>query len=138
MANMRHVTLGGSALGIVILLAGCGSDAETAKVAATGVATSAAIASGDPEESATPAQSQAPEQSPAAEAPVDENASANLPDACASLTPADIESATGMKVGDGLAEADRQTDFCALCEWIQVDGRSFVAVAIAPGYPRSL
>ena len=61
--------------------------------------------------------------------------SSGLPDACALLSSAEIESATGFPVDGGVADADRQTEYSALCEWTETGGQGFVAVAVAPGYP---
>lgn len=65
----------------------------------------------------------------------DSDKSSGLPDACALLSPAEIESLTGFAVDGGAADADRQTEYSALCEWTQTGGQGFVAVAVAPGYP---
>ena len=65
----------------------------------------------------------------------DADASGAMPDPCALLSPAEIETAAGFAVGDGAADADRQSDTKVLCEWTQMGGDGFVAIAVAPGYP---
>jgi hypothetical protein len=125
MTTLTRTALGGAAAGFALLLAGCAGGAET-----TGAA------SAEPQATAETAVSADPPAPAELEAePAEEAVAAGLPDVCALLTPAEIESATGMAVAEGLAEADRQTSFSALCQWDQTSGDSFVAVAIAPGYP---
>ncbi|WP_430867306.1 DUF3558 family protein [Demequina aurantiaca] len=129
MALLTRTALAGTTVTLALMLAACSGGEDTADPAAPASTASGAATAAAPESTAaaeTPAE-------PAAE---EENlAASGLPDVCALLSPAEIEAATGMAVGEGLAEADRQTSFSALCEWTQSDGDSFVAVAIAPGYP---
>jgi len=131
---MTHVTrtaVTGSSIAIALLLAACNGDVSVSESGGseTGATEPAIALSGEPAASDTtePAvdETDVPEE-PAVTA---------MPDPCSLLTPAQIESATGMSVGDGLAEADRQTSFSSLCEWTQTGGDKFVAVAIAPDYP---
>lgn len=78
------------------------------------------------EADATPDSTDAPDDS-------DADASVGLPDPCALLSPAEIELATGVPVGEGVADADRQTETKVLCKWTQTGDAGFVAIAVAPG-----
>ncbi len=73
-----------------------------------------------------------PEESAAA---VETDTDSMIPDPCALLTPADIESMTGLPVADGLADPARQSEYSALCEWTQPDDIGTVTLALAPGFP---
>lgn len=107
-----------------LALSACGGDDEGA-VESTG---EAAVASEPTEAAATQDTAEASDDS-------DTDDSSGLPDACALLSPAEIESVTGFAVDGGVADADRQTEYSALCEWTQTGDRGFVAIAVAPGYP---
>ncbi|WP_291379492.1 DUF3558 family protein [Demequina sp.] len=58
-----------------------------------------------------------------------EDASGDLPDPCAWLSPSDLESAVGTTFGDGAINADLSTDFQNICEWSAADG-SFLIVQV--------
>lgn len=115
MAHPTRATLAGTTAVLALLLSGCTSS-ETTEGAAPAPGTESTGA--------------------ADEAPADDgDDAASLPDVCALLTPAEIESATGMAVSDGVADPERQTSSSSLCQWDQADGAGFVGVAIAPGAP---
>jgi len=119
-----------AALGLVfagvmaLTLSACGGDGESAgestgEIAIVGEPTGAA---------ATQDTADASEES-------DSDDSSAMPDPCALLSPAEIESAAGFAVDGGVADADRQSDTKVLCEWTSTGGGGFVAIAVAPGYP---
>lgn len=131
-----RASVGGSALAWVVTglmavaLSACsadGGDDSTVDTAVVGEST---------EGDATQAVLDASSDSESDEADSDDaDASGAMPDPCALLSPAEIETAAGFAVGDGAADADRQSDTKVLCEWTQTGGDGFVAIAVAPGYP---
>lgn len=119
MAHLTRTALAGTTLAFALLLTACGGDTEAPEPATTS------------DDAAVVTEEEAPQQEPADDA-VDEGVTASLPDPCLLLTPADIEAATGMAVSKGVADPERQTSYSSLCQWDEVGGTSFVAVAMAP------
>ena len=100
---------------LVLALAGCGSPAAGPGAGSDGVTS--------------------PPGQPGVGEGTASGAASGIPDPCALLTPADIESITGFPVTEGVADPERQSEYSALCEWTQVDDIGTVTIALAPGAP---
>jgi len=134
-APVRGAALAWAVTGLVaVALSACSAEGGDGSAATVDVVAVGETAEGDATQDASDASADL--ESDEADSDDDSNDdSGAMPDPCALLSPAEIESAAGFAVGDGVADADRQSDTKVLCEWTSTGVDGFVAIAVAPGYP---